>query len=650
MHTVFIRVGVPAKNPVGVKFEWDQRQRVFVTRGFVEGGKTVQKAGVCEGAILTQIDDEFLRGLSFEQAMTAMKDASGRYRMLTFEVTSERPPPPRPRKQPDAPPQTPTFLRSHSDPFSTPSRRRRVYLQVAQTSYLIFKREAIRRAIQWGLESAAAKVIQPQIRRCLAISFVERVRLERDSRCARAIQLSYRKHMARCRLAWLLAQRERFRRVNASIRIQQRVRIRTASKKSAQLRAAKAAWVRDKQHRAACIIQTLVRATFARLVLRMLAAEKARCHRAATQIQCVTRRREATRNVAERRRHRQGGVLMQRCWRGYRLKKNMRRHSAATTINSAVASWIFTRRLLRAAWKLRAEEARLKQEAESKRQADRQRLEMQRRVETLETHKHIEFAARTPAADHSDDDSITTHADGSDMEVHDPNDAQIEVDEDKTLGTDSNPEFLCVCCLEQRQRRAHHYQWLSDDVCCQACGAPLKSGNENPNDAEGPVSNDCGRIVRGREKEAAAALLQAWLRFTWHRREKQAAVKISRLWVDALTNRDARRAVSRRRAAVAKLQAFGRQLLAFSRVKLLRLQRLEDLWHNVTLIFPLHASPEALPTADQFNQPDLRMNDDNDFWRSHLQDRNRPPPGCIFEHSKSLRIVSAVTRLTLRWR
>ena len=140
-----------------------------------------------------------------------------------------------------------------------------------------------------------------------------------------------------------------------------------------QLRAATAARVRDQRHRATCIIQRLARGTFARFVFRVLAAEHRRCLHAATQIQCLARRRGATRLVAERRRHVQASILLQLRWKNYRIQKELRRHSAATTINSSVASWIFTRRLIRAASKLRAEEARLKHEAEMRRQAERHR-------------------------------------------------------------------------------------------------------------------------------------------------------------------------------------------------------------------------------------------------------------------------------------
>merc|ERR1711965_1252106 len=58
--------------------------------------------------------------------------------------------------------------KSHADPFSTPSRRRRVYLQVAQASYVLYKKEAIRRAMRHRVETAACLILQPVIRRWLA--------------------------------------------------------------------------------------------------------------------------------------------------------------------------------------------------------------------------------------------------------------------------------------------------------------------------------------------------------------------------------------------------------------------------------------------------------------------------------------------------
>lgn len=87
------------------------------------------------------------------------------------------------------------------------------------------------RAIQWGVKSKAVRVIQPNVRRWLAVFLVERIRRERDTRCAWLIQLAYRTRMAKRRLAWLLAQRERLQRVDASTQIQQRVRSRAALKK-----------------------------------------------------------------------------------------------------------------------------------------------------------------------------------------------------------------------------------------------------------------------------------------------------------------------------------------------------------------------------------------------------------------------------------
>jgi hypothetical protein len=141
--------------PVGVTFEWVDEQ--LVAKAFVEGdGVRARSAGVREGMALVSINGHSLDGWTFAQLVAAIKSAAGGNRTLVFAPSKRQlalapkvPPTPAPQRSGmnNRPAATTSSVAasaritrgavvsaSHSDPFSTPSRRRRVFLQVRKAT------------------------------------------------------------------------------------------------------------------------------------------------------------------------------------------------------------------------------------------------------------------------------------------------------------------------------------------------------------------------------------------------------------------------------------------------------------------------------------------------------------------------------------
>ena len=153
-----VALHLPPLAPVGITFEWQDDE--LVVKAFVNlEGERARAAGVVIGSALAAINGNSLQGWAFPELVAAIKSAASRSRTLVFspsrkqlaairQDTSERHlmadlnvedaalrgstcnsvlVPYQPRKRSTT---KMTAMPSHNDPFSTPSRRRRVYLQV----------------------------------------------------------------------------------------------------------------------------------------------------------------------------------------------------------------------------------------------------------------------------------------------------------------------------------------------------------------------------------------------------------------------------------------------------------------------------------------------------------------------------------------
>lgn len=153
-----VALHLPPLAPVGITFEWQDDE--LVVKAFVNfEGERARAAGVVIGSALAAINGNSLEGWAFPELVAAIKSAASRSRTLVFspskkQLAAIRPDPSKRHLMADLnvkaatlrgstgnsvlisyqsrkPPTTKmTAMPSHSDPFSTPSRRRRVYLQV----------------------------------------------------------------------------------------------------------------------------------------------------------------------------------------------------------------------------------------------------------------------------------------------------------------------------------------------------------------------------------------------------------------------------------------------------------------------------------------------------------------------------------------
>jgi hypothetical protein len=169
---------LPPQVPIGIQFEWLHEE--LVVTAFVDADcQSAKDAGVKLGMVLTSINGNRLQGWSFPALVAALKSAASRHRTLIFTVkgsketlatnllpflstivtpgqsayfsneptltssttcsnlTSQLTSGPNVHLQLPLPraaaPATTTSV-SHLDPFSTPSRRRRVYSQVGHNT------------------------------------------------------------------------------------------------------------------------------------------------------------------------------------------------------------------------------------------------------------------------------------------------------------------------------------------------------------------------------------------------------------------------------------------------------------------------------------------------------------------------------------
>lgn len=153
-----VTLRLPPQVPVGVTFEWSGQY--MAVRACIDGdGDQAKAVGVREGMVLAAMNGKTLTGWSFQELVTAIKSAAGRERVIVFSTleflaaqaeaaeTAARIAAEAAALQAAAQAALAASLRAtsattssasktsigaaaHSDPWSTPSRRRRVYFQV----------------------------------------------------------------------------------------------------------------------------------------------------------------------------------------------------------------------------------------------------------------------------------------------------------------------------------------------------------------------------------------------------------------------------------------------------------------------------------------------------------------------------------------
>jgi hypothetical protein len=125
---------LPPNASAGITFSWTD-DKLMATSFVNPDGMRAKKAGISVGMSLCSINGKSVEGWTFADIIAVMKQHAASKRILQFAApVLETPSQPsagaeeEPPSSKAAPPPTET---AHNDPLSTPSRRRRVYLEVS---------------------------------------------------------------------------------------------------------------------------------------------------------------------------------------------------------------------------------------------------------------------------------------------------------------------------------------------------------------------------------------------------------------------------------------------------------------------------------------------------------------------------------------
>ena len=304
-------VRLQPNQPMGITFEWANRK--LVVKAFVQpdGGK-VQAQGVTTSMHLYSINGSVVIGWAFPELVSAMKAVAARERTVVFSPPGGIQAPAAPRRAP-AVKAKPSSGNTHMDPSSTPSRRRRVYLEAAQSYFAAYRKEAIHRAVLQIAQTQAVLRIQPVVRRWLALRLIRVVRRARDNAAALRVQGVVRRWTASLRVRRRREVLEEQRRHRAAVRAQQGARtwlaVRAVERKRRQFNAAMSA----QRHQATVKLQCAWRLQQARVKLKALRALQGRHFRSSIAVQRLVRGCAARKSVAVlRNRWRAAVVLQQR--------------------------------------------------------------------------------------------------------------------------------------------------------------------------------------------------------------------------------------------------------------------------------------------------------------------------------------------------
>ncbi|KAJ1450417.1 hypothetical protein M885DRAFT_589972 [Pelagophyceae sp. CCMP2097] len=234
------RLHLAARESAGVVFDWrgEPARGCLVVAGYVDAAtaKRAALAGAALGRALLSVNGVSLSAMPRATVMSRMQQAAELPRQLGFGeytdgvVAARRQRPRDPLGDADAPPplrsaSQPQFAAAegaslggrasaprrdcgaavpwqggaHSDPFSTPTRRRRINIEFAKKRVAEYVRAALALAGEHRLKTLAVIEMQKHARRLLAKWSVRRLRMRRADRAAGKIARASLKHSVRCR-------------------------------------------------------------------------------------------------------------------------------------------------------------------------------------------------------------------------------------------------------------------------------------------------------------------------------------------------------------------------------------------------------------------------------------------------------------------
>jgi len=315
-----------------------------------QDGQRAREAGVEEGMWLASINGGSLRGWDFQKLVLAMKSSLALDRALLFvsesavQQAQNRPHGPKENTETignslgpkggantkKAESKSPPL---HADPSSTPSRRRRLIIEVAKATWASVKKDAIDRAVRHTIETGAAVRIEARVRTWLATRCFRRRISARKLWASMLISSAARRRLACSEAARRRAHRFALRCQGAATVIQSYGRALFAHrelerrKKRRQAESTLAA-----RQQAALRIQTVARRAAARRHYGALVRDRELGLFACIAIQSAGRRRAASLLTSRRRAEQKASRIVQRTWKGALLRRIERRQQAAAAL------------------------------------------------------------------------------------------------------------------------------------------------------------------------------------------------------------------------------------------------------------------------------------------------------------------------------
>lgn len=334
MAAVVVRL--QPNQPMGITFEWVKGK--LVVKAFVQpdGGK-VQAQGVTTSMHLYSINGSVVVGWAFPELVSAMKAVAARERTVVFSPLGGVQAPTAPRRAPVAKAKS-SGGNAHMDPSSTPSRRRRVYLEAAQSAFAAYRKEAVHRAVLHIARTQAVLRIQPVVRQWLALRLIRVVRRARDNAAALRVQGVVRRWTASLRVRRRREVLEQQRRHLAAVRAQTCARGWLALREVRRRRRQYNAELTAQRHRAAVALQCMWRLQLARVKLKALCALKGHRLRSSIAVQRLVRGCAARKSFA---------VFRNRWRAAVALQQGVRKQAAFNRVQRLRASCFLKKVLLR---------------------------------------------------------------------------------------------------------------------------------------------------------------------------------------------------------------------------------------------------------------------------------------------------------------
>jgi len=330
--------------PVGIHFKWENAAYKVV--GFTDDSPAEKQNKIEKGCVLLMLNSISLHNVPQKVVNKMMVGCAAEDRVLSFTApkvkAKEKKLPTKPVQPAEKPPQL-KRRRSSSDDISTPARRMRIIYEFAKPLVLRYREKGVQAAMEKMRQNVAAEVIQRNIRGFLGRKFFTAVMKIRKFKAAQNIQKEIRRILAISRAEKLrLLERERIEK-NAATVVNSVARMKLAVLLANRLRAAQNRRRSMIESDAAAKLQSIVRKrpherlfkvalASSRTIQKHLRAKIARTFvenlrrkmLSATLIQKHSRRISA---IEESRKRRRAVVVLQgmaKIWQAKRMRKDLK--------------------------------------------------------------------------------------------------------------------------------------------------------------------------------------------------------------------------------------------------------------------------------------------------------------------------------------